>query len=102
MPTGSFVREHNLGSWTRPLSLPASPLGSGTRSDARCAAASVTPSCPLPEPHRPNPVGVQCSSQVVECGAVQTAVAQSQSQKMTLSHPKILFDQRAGSQTLSA
>jgi hypothetical protein len=26
--------------------------GSGTRSDVRCAVASVAPSCPLPEPHR--------------------------------------------------
>src|ERR1019366_1615495 len=67
--TRSSVRERSLESWTRPLPLPASPLGSGTRSDGRCAAASGVPSCPLPEPHRrrPSPVPPSVSLSPVSC-----------------------------------
>src|ERR1035441_5911320 len=67
--TRSSVRERSLESWTRPLPLPASPLGSGTRSDGRCAAASGVPSCPLPEPHRrrPSPVPASVSLSPVSC-----------------------------------
>src|ERR1700684_3056821 len=46
-----FAPEHSDESWTPPLSPQPSPHGSGTRSDAPCAAASEAPSCPLPGSH---------------------------------------------------
>src|ERR1700756_4490186 len=51
-PNVGLWNERLVVSWTRPLPLPASLLGSCTRSDVRCAAASVVLACPLPEPRR--------------------------------------------------